>query len=76
MYPLDTAKEAEALQREIWRRLDGPSRLRLAVDMSIAARTLALARLRLRHPDYSEFDLKKALLRLAFRNDAVPPALR
>ena len=53
MRPLDTTIEADALQRQIWRRLGGPSRLRLALDMSVAARTLTLARLRRRHPDYS-----------------------
>ena len=76
MRPLDTTEEADALQREIWRRLEGPSRLRLALDMSVAARGLALARLRRQHPDYSEFDLKKALLRLAFPIGGLPPPLR
>lgn len=76
MRPLDTSAEAEALQREIQRRLGGPSRLRLALDMSVAARALTLARLRRRHPDYSELDLKKALLRQAFAADNLPPPLR
>jgi hypothetical protein len=76
MRPLDTTKEADALQREIWRQLDGPSRLRVALDMSVAARTLALARLRRQHPDYSDLDLKKALLRLAFLTGVLPPPLR
>lgn len=76
MRPLDTTKEADALQREIYRRLGGPSRLRLALDMSVAARTLALARLRRQHPEYSDLELKKSLLRLAFPTDAIPPPLR
>ena len=76
MRPLDTSAEAEALQREIQRRLGGPSRLRLALDMSVTARALALARLRRRHPDYSELDLKKVLLRLTFAGDNLPPPLR
>ncbi len=73
---LDTSVEAEALQLEILRRMDGASRLRLAMDMSLTARALALAGLRQRHPDYSERDLMKALLRLAFPSDALPPPLR
>jgi hypothetical protein len=36
--------EAEVLQREIVRRLGGPSRLLLALDMSVAVRALAPAR--------------------------------
>ena len=76
MRPRDTTVEADALQREIRRRLDGVSRLRLALDMSVAARALSLARLRRQHPDYSDLDLKKALLRLAFPTDTLPPPLR
>ncbi len=75
MRALDTSAEADALQRAIQRRLGGPSRLRLALDMSVAARALALARLRQRHPDYSELELKKALLRLMFAADNLPPPL-
>ena len=76
MRPRDTTVEADAVQREIRRRLDGVSRLRLALDMSVAARALSLARLRRQHPDYSDLDLKKALLRLAFPTDTLPPPLR
>ena len=76
MRPHDTTEVADALQREIYRRLDGVSRLRLALDMSVAARALSLARLRRQHPDYSDLDLKKALLRLAFPTDTLPPPLR
>jgi len=76
MRPLDTSSEADVLQQEILRRLGGPARFRLALDMSVAARTLALTRLRRRHPDYSELDLKKALLRLSFRSKDLPPPPR
>jgi hypothetical protein len=76
MRPRDTAREADALQLEILRRLDGLSRLRSAVDMSLAARTLALARLRQRYPHDSDRELNRSLLRLAFPPDALPPPLR
>lgn len=76
MRALDTSVEAAALQREIQRWIGGPARLRLALDMSVAARALTLARLRRRHPDYSELDLKKALLRQAFAADNLPSPLR
>jgi hypothetical protein len=76
MRPLDTTAEAEALQLEILRRMDGASRLRLAMEMSLTARALALAGIRQRHPDYSERELTKALLRLAFPADALPPPLQ
>ncbi len=76
MRAADTSPEAEALQREIQRRLGGPARLQLALDMSVAARTMTLARLRLRHPQYSERDLKVALLRETLPADSLPPPLR
>lgn len=76
MRALDTSVEADALQRAIQRRLDGPSRLRFALDMSVTVRALALARLRQKHSDYSELELKKALLRLMFAADNFPPPLR
>lgn len=76
MRAADTGAEAEALQREIQQRLGGPARLRLALEMSVAARTMALARLRLRYPHSSELELKKALLRESFSPDDLPPPLR
>jgi hypothetical protein len=76
MRALDTTEEADARQREIVRRLGGPSRLLLALDMSVAARAFALARLRHRHPDFSERELNKLVLRMAFTNDTLPPPLR
>ena len=72
----DKRVDAEALQREIQRRLGGPVRLRLALEMSVAARTMTLARLRLRYPQYSEQELKKALLRESLPPDSLPPPLR
>ena len=76
MRAADTSSDAEAVQREIQCRLGGPARLQLALDMSVAARTMALARLRLRYPHYSEQELKKALLRESFPPDSLPPPLR
>lgn len=76
MRAADTSPEAEALQREIQRRLGGPARLQLALEMSVAARTMTLARLRLRYPQYSERELKVALLRETLPADSLPPPLR
>lgn len=72
----DTSPAAAALQTSIHRRLTGADRLRLALEMSIAARELALTRLRRQHPDWSESDLKRELLRYAFLSTPLPPPLR
>jgi hypothetical protein len=72
----DTVANPDALQREIQRRLGGPARLQLALEMSVAARTMTLARLRLRYPHYSERELEKVLLRESLPPGNLPPPLR
>lgn len=71
----DTSRAAAALQASIHRRLTGSQRLRVALDMSLAARELSLTRLRRQHPDWSELDLKRELLRYAFLPAALPRSL-
>jgi hypothetical protein len=58
---LDTSPEAAEIQARIQERLGGAGRLRLAYDMSIAARALTLAGLRARRPDASPEELALAL---------------
>ena len=68
----DTSRDAAALQTSIHRRLTGSQRLRVALDMSLDARELSLTRLRRQHPDWSEADLKRELLRYAFLPAPLP----
>ena len=68
----DTSREAAALQTSIHRRLTGAQRLRIALDMSQFARELSLCRLRSEHPDWTEADLKRELLRYAFLPAPLP----
>ena len=72
----DTSPEAAAIQASIIRNMTGEQRLMLALDMSLMARELALTRLRLQHPDWSEWELKRELLRYAFGSEPLPPPLR
>lgn len=72
----DTSPEAAAIQTSIQRRLSGAERLRLAIEMSLMARELTLTRLRLQHPNWSESDLTRELLRYAFQSAPLPPPLR
>lgn len=69
----DTSPQAAAVQQAIYRRLTGAERLELAFDMSMTARELCLTRLRKEHPDWSELDLRREILRYAFL-PADPPA--
>jgi hypothetical protein len=72
----DTSPEAAAIQATIHRRMTGEQRLALAVEMSEFARELATARLRQEHPDWSEWEIRRELLRYAFAGQPLPPILR
>jgi hypothetical protein len=60
----DTTPDAAATQLAIYRRMDPGRRGELALEMSFAARELALAGIRMRHPAYSEEEARLALFRL------------
>lgn len=72
----DTSPEAQAIQDEIHRRMTPEERLKLAFEMSEMTRNLALSRLRKEHPDWTEWELKRELLRYAFGSQPWPEILR
>jgi hypothetical protein len=72
----DTTPEAQAAQTEVYRNMTPVQRLEIAFDMSLAARELSLARLRMEHPDWTEKQLQREILRYAFLPAELPEALR
>ena len=72
----DTSPKAEAIQREILRRMSGAERLELAFQMSEDIRRLRLDGIRYRHPEWTDEQVKKELIRLTFLPDEPPEALR
>jgi hypothetical protein len=60
----DTTPEAEAVQVEIFRRMSGRQKLALVEEANRNARELALAGLRLRHPDAGPEELFRRLMDL------------
>jgi hypothetical protein len=56
--------------------MTGEQRLLMAYEMSMFARELSKARIRREHPDWSESQIAKELLRLAFFPTPLPEALR
>ena len=68
----DTTPEAAALQTAIHRKLSGVQRLTIALEMSVMMRELSAARLNRKHPEWSESDIKRELLRYAFGQQALP----
>lgn len=60
----DTSLEACGRQRDALRRLDGPTRVQLAFEMSEAAREISRTGIRHRHPDWTHDQVRRALLEL------------
>jgi hypothetical protein len=70
-----TTPTAAALQTSIHRRLARADRLGLALEMSLIAREFSRTRLRREHPDWSEAQLMRELLRYAFPSTPTPTPL-
>jgi hypothetical protein len=58
----DTSLEAERIQVELWRKMSPLQKVRVISDISRTVEQLALAGIRLRHPEASE---RECFLRLA-----------
>jgi Rv0078B-related antitoxin len=72
----DTSPSARARQFQIQRAMSGEQRLLIALDMSLFARELARERIRREHPEWSETDVARELLRLALLPAPMPARLR
>lgn len=62
----DSESAAAEMQLRILRSLSGAQRLQIALEMSDLARELSRAGLRARHPDWSEAQVTRELVRYAF----------
>ena len=71
----DTTPEARAIQEQILRNMSEEHRLRIALEMTDLARDLARTRIRQEHPLWSEAQIVRELLRLAFLPDPLPAGL-
>ena len=72
----DTTPAAADLQSRVLRGLAGPRRLALAVEMSLTAKALLVARLRTEHPEWSAAQIARESLRLTLPGAVLPPILR
>lgn len=64
MRPLDTSPEAERVQMELFRRMGPERRLHVAIELSQTTRKLLAEGVLRRHPDYTEAQVRLAVLRL------------
>jgi Rv0078B-related antitoxin len=71
----DTSPAARALQLQILNAMSGEQRMTLAYEMSMFARELAREGIRRDHPDWTEAQIARELLRLAFLPAPLPAGL-
>ena len=60
MNRLDTPKEAQKLQIKIFREMGPERRLQMGLDLAGTSRSFLAAGIRMRHPDYTEQQIKIA----------------
>ena len=72
----DTSPSALALQLQIQRAMPGEQRLLLALEMSLFARELAKEQIRREYPEWSDAQVARELVRLAFLPAPVATRLR
>jgi len=61
---VDTTYQAEEIQIEIFRRMEPEKRVQLAIDLAQTSRKLLEVGVRMRHPEYTEHQIKLAVIRL------------
>ncbi|UCD86817.1 MAG: hypothetical protein JSV01_03325 [Desulfobacterales bacterium] len=69
MRPLDTTPYAEEIQIEVFRRMGPEKRLQAAVSLAQTSRKLLKEGVRGRHPEYSEDQVRLAVIRLMLGED-------
>lgn len=71
LIPHDTSEAAFRAQMAVWERLGPEGRVALAGRISLSARQLARDGIRQRHPQYSDQQVHRALLRLLYGDEIV-----
>jgi hypothetical protein len=66
MRALDTTPEAAALQEQAYRELGPSGRLKIALELSDFTHALAVAGIRLRHPEYDEETARRKLAEMLY----------
>ena len=68
----DTSDEAGALQLDILRAMTGEQRMLIALEMSLFARELAKTRIQHENPQWSDEQIARELMRIAFFPEPLP----
>ena len=70
MRPHDTTQAAHEIQIRLYRAMTDTQRAELALQMSDDLRRIAADGIRMRHPDYTESEVRRALVALLYGADA------
>ena len=76
LIPADTDEAAHRVQVDAWRRMGAERRVALAAELSEATRSVAAAGVRRRHPDYTEAEVRLAVIRLTLGDELFHKAYR
>jgi hypothetical protein len=71
----DTSPEAARIQLEILREMTGEQRMKIAFKLTDFMRRATLSRIRAEHPEWTDWQVKRELLRIAFLPAPLPPGL-
>jgi hypothetical protein len=71
----DTSLDAEQVQLEVLRRMSEGQRLRIALEMSQASRDMVLSRIRAENPGWTDWEVKRELLRMTCDPNSLPAGL-
>jgi len=71
----DTSPEAERAYVERLRKMTDEQRSKIAFDLTNFMRRAAASRIRSEHPDWTDRQIKRELLRIALLPDPLPPDL-
>ena len=69
MQELDTSSEAKKVQIEILRKMKPEQRLRVSLELSKLSKKLLEEGIRSRHPEYSEQEMKLAVIKILLGNE-------
>jgi hypothetical protein len=72
----DTHPRAEQIQRQIEAAMTGEQRLLEALEMSVFAREFAKSKIRSDHPEWTESQVAREVLRLEFLPEELPAGYR
>lgn len=68
----DTSPDAARVRLDALRRMSGDERVKITVGMTNFMRKMTISRIRTEHPEWTDREIKRELLRIAFLPKPLP----